>query len=194
MPATFQASSFLLTYPQSTFELDDLRIFLADLGATFCRIASEQHADGSLHRHALVHFPSKLRVGPRHFDFNGRHPNIRTVGRKKTDWENCIAYVSKDGEFLEYGTPRHDPNSSIWSTIARASSRQEAEEILKSEKPRDFILNARNFDYWLDKVCLSYSLSQVSALILTIYILDVPIANECTGFRATTSYRIQSAS
>lgn len=156
MPASFQASSFLLTYPVSDFSLDDLKSFLLELGASYARICSEQHADGSLHRHALVHFPKKIRVGPRHFDFQERHPNIRTVGRKKSDWDNCLAYVSKDGEVLEYGTPRHDSNSSVWSAIARASSRQEAQEILLKEKPRDAIINARQFDYWLDKVCLTH--------------------------------------
>jgi hypothetical protein len=154
MPAAFQGTSFLLTYPQSDFNLNDFLTWLSmDLGAIYARVSSEQHADGSYHRHALVYFAQKIRVGPRHFDYLERHPNIRTVGRKKSDWDNCYEYVAKDGEILEYGTPRHDQNTSVWSSIARASSRKEAQEILLKEKPRDAIINARQFDYWLDKVC-----------------------------------------
>lgn len=152
MPATFQGSSFLLTYPQSDFPLQSLLDHLISLNVKYAKVCSESHADGSLHRHALVCFPSKIRVGPRHFDFEARHPNVRPVGRKRSDWENCGAYVAKDGEVLEYGTPRHGEDSCVWSSIARASSRVEAEEILRREKPRDSIINARQFDYWLDKV------------------------------------------
>lgn len=152
MPAKFRGSSFLLTYPQSDFPLQSLLDHLISLDVRYAKLCSERHNDGSLHRHALVHFATTIQVGSRHFDFEQRHPNVRTVGRKRTDWENVSAYVGKDGEILEYGTPRHAENASVWSAIVGASSRSEAEQILRTEKPRDAVLNSRNFDYFLDKM------------------------------------------
>lgn len=179
MPATFQGSSFLLTYPQSNFDLNEfLNHLTTQLGVSYARVSSEQHADGSLHRHALIHFPKKIRQGTRYFDYATRHPNVKTVGRRKEDWSRCLAYVTKDGDFLEFGTPRHNENSSIWSQIVNASSREEAQEILIKEKPREAVLNARNFDYFLDKVCVLLTFTS-KRLSLTVYI-DVPSANVYT--------------
>lgn len=151
MPPAFEGSSFILTYPQSDFDLVAFALHLQSLPAIqYVLVSSEKHEDGSLHRHACVHFSTKQRVGARFFDYLERHPNVKNVGRKKSDWENVTNYVKKDGEFIEWGTSRHTAN--VWSTIATSGSREEALRILMEEKPRDAILNARNFDYWLDKV------------------------------------------
>lgn len=115
----------------------------------------QQHCDGgqrSKHWHALAHYSSKLRLGERAFDFEGNHPNIKCVGRKKSDWDRTTTYLRKeDPEPLEYGTPRFNGHS-VWSEIATSSSRTEAEEILLREKPRDWIINRRGIDYALDKM------------------------------------------
>lgn len=154
MPPAFQGSSFLLTYPQSDFPLIDYIEHVKQLDSfKYVRVCSEQHADGSFHRHAVVYFSRKIRVGQRYFDFKERHPNIKTVGRTKEDWKRSIAYVSKDEEFLEYGSPRHDEDSSVWASVLAASSREEALKLIQTEKPRDFILQRRNIDYALDQVC-----------------------------------------
>lgn len=150
MPAAFRGSSFLITYPQSDFPLEDGLTFLK--GKEHCLyvlISSENHEDGNLHRHALVHFSKVVQLGSTVFDFQTRHPNVKTVGRKKSDWDNVETYVKKDGTFVEWGMPRHTSN--IWAQVATSSSREEAEELLLSEKPRDFVINARNIDYFLDK-------------------------------------------
>lgn len=157
MPCAFEGSSFLLTYPQSDFELNAFLNHLLDtLGAQYARVCSEQHADGSLHRHAVAYWAKKIRVGARHFDYEGRHPNVKTVGRKKSDWTNCVTYVSKDGSFLERGTPRHSEDASVWSLIARATSREEVLSLVAAERPRDYVINRRNIDYFLDQVCLTH--------------------------------------
>lgn len=151
MPAAFEGSSFLLTYPQSDFELNALQDFFKNLpDYKYSLISSEKHEDGSLHRHAIIYFRKRQRLNQSAFDFLERHPNIKPVGKKKSDWDNCQKYVRKDGEFIEDGSPRHEV--SVWSEIAVASSREEALRLLKAEKPRDFVLQQRNIDYYLDKV------------------------------------------
>lgn len=115
----------------------------------------QQHCDGgqrSEHWHALAHYSSKLRLGERSFDFEGNHPNIKCVGRKKSDWDRVSQYCRKeDPEPLEFGTPRFVGHS-VWSEVSKASSRIEAEKIISQEKPRDWIINRRNIDYALDKM------------------------------------------
>lgn len=117
--------------------------------------SSQQQSDGgprSKHWHVVAHYSTKLRLGERAFDFEGNHPNIRTIGRKKSDWNNVITYCRKeDSNPLEYGTPRFEGHS-VWQEIAESSSRIEAEAIIAKEKPRDWIINRRSIDYALDKM------------------------------------------
>lgn len=151
MPATWEGSSFFVTYPQSDFDINDFLLHCQNLPSIqYILISSEQHKDNSLHRHAVLHFNKRQRLAKNFFDYKDRHPNIKCVGKKKSDWHNVTTYVRKDNNFVEWGTPRH--SGCIWSAIGSASSRKEAQELLLSEKPRDAILNARNFDYWLDKM------------------------------------------
>lgn len=115
----------------------------------------QQHSEGgprSKHWHVVAHYRSQLRLGERAFDFEGDHPNIRTIGRRKTDWTKVIAYCRKeDSSPLEHGTPRFEGHS-VWAEVAAASTRAEAEEIILRTKPRDWIINRRSIDYSLDKM------------------------------------------
>lgn len=117
--------------------------------------SQQQHGEGgprSKHWHVVAHYSSKLRLGQRAFDFEGNHPNIRTIGRRKTDWTKVIAYCRKeDSSPLEHGTPRFEGHS-VWAEVAAASTRSEAEEIILRAKPRDWIINRRSIDYSLDKM------------------------------------------
>lgn len=151
MPAAFEGSSFLLTYPQSDFDLQEFSLYLQTLpDYKYSIVSSEKHQDDSLHRHAVVHFIKKQRLASSFFDYNGRHPNVKPVGKKKSDWTNTTTYVRKDGDFIEHGIPRHEV--SVWAEIANAPNREIALQLLKTEKPRDFVLQQRNLDYYLDKV------------------------------------------
>jgi hypothetical protein len=151
MPATWEGSSFIITYPQSDFDLNDYLLHCqAYPNISYILISSEKHQDGSLHRHAVFHFNKRQRLSKSFFDYQERHPNIKCVGKKKSDWSNVTDYVKKDKDYVEWGTPRH--SACTWTSIASCSTRKEAQDLLLSEKPRDAILNARNFDYWLDKV------------------------------------------
>lgn len=152
MPATFQGSSFLLTYPQSSFGKDSLFQFLSALpDISFIKVAQELHEDGSTHYHAIAHFNCKQRCNATFFDYAERHPNVKTVGRKKADWDNVVAYLSKEDQSpITWGTPRHQ--ACVWSEVANATSRAAALDLIKKERPRDFVVNSRQLDYFLDKV------------------------------------------
>lgn len=152
MPAKFQETSFLVTYPQSTLSKHAVFNFFCALPSiSFVKVCTEQHEDHGLHQHALVYFSSKQRFGERHFDIEGHHPNIKPVGKRTSDWTNVCDYLSKEDESpLEWGTPRHSRN--IWSNVANASSRDEALQLIREEKPRDFIINRRQIDYALDSL------------------------------------------
>ena len=184
MPAAFEGSSFLLTYPQSSFGKQQLSDFLNNLEhVKYTKVAEEHHEDGELHYHAIVYFASKQRLSTAHFDFESRHPNVKNIGRRKQDWDQCVAYLSKeDKSCIVTGTPRHQ--GCIWGEVANATSREQALEIVKTERPRDYVINSRQLDYFLDKVCsfLLTSRSHVTLLTNGIYI-DVSSANACTNSR-----------
>lgn len=176
MPQPDKCTSYFLTYPRipDSFDNDARHRFLEHLrhvGSSnsselaYALLATEQHRDGAApsldgqpslgagrHWHCVAYFSSQLRLGPRAFDFEGRHPNIRAVGRKRSDWDRVVAYCRKeDTDPLEWGTPRHD-RKCVWSDAISASTRSEAEEILLREKPRDWVINRRNIDYSLDQM------------------------------------------
>jgi len=151
MPPAFEGSSFLLTYPQSDFNLVDFQTHLKSLpDYKYSLISSEKHVDESLHRHAIVYFSKRQRLSATFFDYVGRHPNVKPVGKKVSDWTNTTNYVKKDGEFIEEGIPRHE--RSIWAQVTDAKSRDEALQLIKQEKPRDFVLQRRSIEYYLDTV------------------------------------------
>lgn len=154
MPSSFNGTSFLLTFPQSKLSKDTVSQYFNSLpNIQFVKVAQETHDDGlgSIHYHVLIHYSSKQRFSHSNFDAIGEHPNIKPVGRKKTDWDNCVKYLDKeDKSCFVAGAPRHDSN--IWSTISSSSTREEASSLLIEHKPRDAILNAKAFDYWLDKM------------------------------------------
>lgn len=152
MPSQFQGKTFLITYPQSALNKDAILTFIrAKESIQFARIGQEQHADGGTHFHCLVYFASKQRFSERAFDVAGEHPNIQPVGKRTIDWNRVHDYCAKeDPSPTDWGTPRHASN--VWAAVANAASRDEALELLRTEKPRDYVLQQRNIDYFLDKV------------------------------------------
>lgn len=153
MPSKLQARKFLLTYPKCDETKESLKDFLNGIKKTkFVRVCKELHQDGDAHLHAVVAFESLLQTNERGFDFNGNHPNIKIIGKKKDDWIRVLDYVAKDGDYIDEG---HDTFSRQFEfhDIIECASREEAWEMLKSNRPRDAVLNKRNFDYYL--VCFA---------------------------------------
>jgi hypothetical protein len=157
MPSELAARTFFLTYPQTTFSIDDdYHKFLEHvrcLGPTsYACVGVEKHADGSDHFHALVDYQSKIRVSNAAFNWRGRHPNVKCVGKTKSDYLRVFNYVRKDGNFKEEGQARYQAKQNVWSEVAKARSEEEALELIRQQQPRDFILNRRNIDYALSRL------------------------------------------
>lgn len=94
----------LLTYPalgRDKPDFDRWKGFLERRGATAGIIGIERHRSGEYHIHTLCEKASKWdTTSPRYFDFEGHHPNIRTVLQGR--WEGAEEYVIKDGDFLKW--------------------------------------------------------------------------------------------
>jgi len=160
MPSALQAKTFFLTYPQTPFNFDDnyhgFIEFLNNLGSTsYTCVAIEKHSDGGEHVHCLVDYHSKIRASTSAFDWNSRHPNIKCVGKSKSDYNRVLNYVKKDKNWKEEGSPKFSAKESVWSSIANAQTAEEALSLIKQQQPRDFILNRRNIDYSLSKIFAS---------------------------------------
>lgn len=117
MSFKFDSQYVFLTYPHSSFNHDELHRFINSLCTTeWLRICTEQHADSDTHIHAVGKFTKRFQSRrPDIFNFNDRHPNIQTV-RNVT---KALAYVSKDGEFSDYGAI---PTGGIKRTLDEALS------------------------------------------------------------------------
>jgi len=156
MPSSFNTTCFLLTYAQDAFDLDnDFDTTCSWLGSIgdvkYLRVGVEKHASGDPHWHAVVRFGKRVNVSAKAFDYRGKHPNVKSVGKRVADWKQCIDYISKDGQWREYGSQRHGTES-IWSTVCEAATSDDALAIVRSHQPRDFVLNRRNLDYALEKM------------------------------------------
>lgn len=117
---------FFLTYPQSDFGHQELYDFLTTLETLlWARIASEKHASGEPHIHAVFKFNRRWTSrNERIFDFNGRHPNIQSV-RSAT---KSLAYLAKDGEFSDFGTvPSGGPKATASELLELAKTASESE-------------------------------------------------------------------
>lgn len=112
MPFKFDAHRAFLTYPNTSFEHDQLHEFLNNLaGVLWARICSETHASGEPHVHAVVQFKGRFQSrNERIFDFQERHPNIQPV----RDVRRALEYVTKDGHFTDYGSiPSFDKKRTV---------------------------------------------------------------------------------
>lgn len=153
MPSKFEARKFLLTYPKCNETKEALKEFLQGIKKTkFVKVCKELHEDGDPHLHAVVAFESILKTNERGFDFNGNHPNIQIVGKKKDDWVRVVDYVGKDGDSIEEGRDPF-PRQFQFSDIINCTSRDEAWEMMKANRPRDALMYKRNFDYYM--VCFA---------------------------------------
>lgn len=98
----FDSASCFLTYPQSDLSIQEVYEFLNSIKPIlWARICREQHEDGGYHIHAVAKWTKRHQSKePRFLDIRGFHPNIQSIRSVK----HAIDYVSKDGEFTDYGT------------------------------------------------------------------------------------------
>jgi len=96
------ATTFFLTYPQSSFLHAELYDFLSTVKpVVWARVATELHQDGNEHVHAIVRFGARVKTRSNHaiFDFQSRHPNIQITRSVKA----VLEYCAKGGNFTDYG-------------------------------------------------------------------------------------------
>lgn len=138
------SKSFFLTYSQCDLTKEDLLQHLVahlhEYGPTL-RVGHELHQDGGHHLHAYIRLERKLERadGSRFFDHRGHHPNITST----RSHAQVITYVSKDGDFVDYGDVGDGPGSAknSWAQIAASVDRQQFLAAVKKDFPRDYILS-----------------------------------------------------
>jgi len=95
----YNAKHYSLTYPQSSFDLNEYFLFCKNSYQSLTKIvvSRELHQDNNIHHHVYLGFSRRHHFrGADHFDYRGHHPNIQ-VCRNVEDW---CKYITKDGEFL----------------------------------------------------------------------------------------------
>jgi len=104
MPFRVQGTHFIVTFPHADFAIDaGLEFFKAytkgRASVVEVIICSEQHEDGSYHRHVYLRFNRRIDLrNPRDFDFMGKHGNVQRCNNP----EATKNYIRKDGEYLEW--------------------------------------------------------------------------------------------
>lgn len=137
----FDAKKIGLTYscPQDAADnpietSEELRDFLISIfGSGKYIVSRELHQSGKRHFHAFYYADEKLETtNVRKFDFKGVHPNIiKSPGRP---WQ---VYVSKAGDYV---TNYFEEKTSVYERALLCEGVAPALELIKSEKPRDFLL------------------------------------------------------
>ncbi|AVK87313.2 replication associated protein [Termite associated circular virus 3] len=148
MPFRWQGKYLFLTYPRSDFSLDESLHFFRSQAkqATFIRVSSERHEDGSPHRHVFIAFDKRFSfTNERRFDFRERHPNIQS---RVDNPAACLDYVSKDGVFVDYGSvpdfntstsePRESRNQLWGRLLDEATSASHFLQLVRENSPYDF--------------------------------------------------------
>lgn len=153
----FDSGYVFLTYPHSTFEHERLHEFINSVCPTdWLRVATEQHADGDPHVHAVGKFVRRFQSrNERIFDYDGRHPNIqsvRSVGK-------AVAYVAKDGQFTDYGAvPTGGTKRTYQEAISLAGSANEGEYLtacLEARMPHAYAKRFRELAFSCDSTTIT---------------------------------------
>lgn len=113
--ASFRLSckSFFLTYPHCDAKAEVFKFLTTQkLVPVYCKVAQEQHQDGSPHLHALIVYGSRRDISSsRSFDFGIFHPNIaRTLFNDKAD-----EYISKS-----------DPAPLVFGSLPRVATKSDS--------------------------------------------------------------------
>jgi len=138
--------NWLLTYPALTYEQANKHA-IADridndkslAGYDYCVIGREKHLDGTPHIHIFIQFPKakQFRATGVLDKIVGKHGNYMCSKFGTTD--AMRNYVMKHKNFLESGvyvSADCDP----YTQAIKASSKAEGLDILKTAKPRDFVV------------------------------------------------------
>lgn len=129
MPFKFDSQHFFLTYPQSDIEHEVIAAAIRSIASVdWLRVCTEKHADGNKHLHAVGRFAKRFQSrNERVFDVEGRHPKIEPV----RSIAKALAYVSKDGDYTDFGTVPVAKQKRQWEEIVEASKSDDKVEWLR---------------------------------------------------------------
>lgn len=113
-----QGKKFLLTYPQCSLTKEALSSFLRDhFEVKAFTIARELHQDGTPHLHAAIILEcSPNSSNMRLFDFDGHHPNIKTL-KTKSDFDRASKYCQKDGDYITNVEKSLTPRQELYKSL-----------------------------------------------------------------------------
>lgn len=147
MPFHLNSKSLFLTFPQTTFPLEQfrdncLKLFESE-GIDKLLIANEKHQDGNDHIHAVICLQKKLQTKRQnYFDelvLPPKHPNI--VSRFRGGLAKTLSYVMKEGNWIA-----HPESFDPMTLIQKSSNKQEtkktdriAHQMTKGEKIEDLL-------------------------------------------------------
>lgn len=99
------ASKYLITWPKSSrLLIEHILQHLRDIESIkYACVCEERHADGDIHHHAVVQYFKRLNKKRNVFIIDEFKCNIEVIGNSRKDMENAIAYVKKDGVWIEEG-------------------------------------------------------------------------------------------
>lgn len=145
MSFRIQGKHFFLTYPHCALSKEELLTQLQNDNANHefsYVIASELHADGTPHLHALLSFRVTRNLrNQRHFDVCGHHPNIQNARDIKATTE----YIKKGGDFISnYSESQH---LSWGEIITTATDEISFLELIKNHHPREYCGNLERYEY-----------------------------------------------
>lgn len=152
IPGRLNVTHCLLTYPQSTLNKEELAHFLFDKQQVKAvKVAQEQHEDGGIHFHAYVVFQKRTQFNPAtFFDFNGEHPNIKSVKQRVGYARPVVEYLDKEDEnpiSLPEGYAFLVPNKRSFKDVAgdaiKAGSKKEAIDLIIAENPDKYLIYGR---------------------------------------------------
>jgi hypothetical protein len=140
-PKRFQGRNFFFTYAQAgAIESKNalLSFLLATPHAKNAIVSKEDHKDGTPHYHAYVHYDRKKDVGPRHWDFQGVHPNIQST----RDIKAVVTYIVKDGDFEHspgFDLNKYKEKPDVFTTMKEVIAKQETEKKTNDDVLREII-------------------------------------------------------
>lgn len=166
-----QAKKLFLTYPQCDVDKGDalvkiMELFL-DYDVEWIVVAREKHKDGSNHLHCAINLNTKLHTrNPHKLDcIGGKHGNYQVMRNPS----KVLAYIIKDGDYVEHGITVEDYLNCIKSKTSTKScvvatkilQRDWAMEDVLAEYPGFFMMNKRKIEDFYSYVVLMSEEKQV---------------------------------
>jgi len=162
MATLFTGRQFLLTY--SRYSIVDTELIrtqiqeeidmFVDTWTNLYIACIEKHEDGTLHVHICIRLPNVLSTPDwSTFDIENHHPNIKVMGRTRTDHIRVVRYLKKEKDW--WGTmdeEHHVSRDDAYTLAMHQQSRSEAESILRNEVPRDYFVSQRNIMLALERL------------------------------------------